>query len=228
MLVPVFGPDFVAMCRKHSDPDFQNLNVDRDIILKCEEEALAIQEQSRESSLANSPKQSSAFSELPIWPPPKSQRPKKFKGMDVESGYGTDTDRTEMYSSYPGSPMYGGWTPVNTPKIPIVDGPRVPQPAQGITSSPWIKASLRDSSKAKSSKRPGSHEDPAEGLSIDPCSESGPVPQKRRKVSRALASKVSPEIEAAYTLMHLHAADATLIKEEKEKEKEGRRRRASA
>ena len=186
---------------------------------------MAIQAQSREASLANGVKGSSAYSELPIWPSPKSLQSKHFKGVDVESGYGTDTDRTEMYSSYPGSPMCSGWTPVNTPRATAIDGSRFPRSPQAITSSAWIRVSPSNSSKAGSPKRPIAYdEDSSEDSLTYSCSKQNPVPPKRKKLCLSTAPKVTAEMEAAYTLMLLHAADADMIGEDNEI----RRRRASA
>lgn len=204
------------MCHKPDDPDFQNLSVDRNIIQQCKEVATALQAQSRESSTASSPRTPSAFASLPLWPPPRSLPPKPSNATDVESGYGTDTDRSDMYTPGPGSPTSIGFTPVNTPRTPEFGSYRLPSP-KNITSTPRVKLSPIRSPKTKSSKRPWTNckaqYEEASSYQSSPEVTSSP---KRRKVSPTSPSDGTMlEIGAAYALIQLKTGD-------------GRRRRASA
>ncbi len=211
------------MCHKRDDPDFQILSVDRNIIQGCKEDATALQAQSRDSSTASSPRTPSAFASLPLWPP-KSLRPKPRKAADVESGYGTDTDRSDIYPSSPGSPTSINFTPVNTPKTPLLESYRYPPPTN-ITSTPRVNVSPVRSPKSKPSKRARANDEARdEATASYQSSPETPAILKRRKVSPASTSNgMTPEIGAAYTLIQLNMADSTLTEK-----KDVRRRRASA
>ena len=214
VLVPVFGPDFVSMCQKCEDP---KLNVCRSIIQRCTQAATANQAQSRESSVAVSPRT------LTTWPP-KSLRPKSVKTLDAESGYGTDSDRSEKYPGSPDSPRSIEWTPVNTPRLTHLETYRfLQQPPRSVTSTPR-GVDFPSSSHTKrmtNAKRVISDSEEASeaGGSSDHSSVHTPVSAKRRKISPAM----TPEFGAAYTLMELNMADTTLGET-----KPLKRRRASA
>ncbi|KAK4695796.1 hypothetical protein P7C71_g2017, partial [Lecanoromycetidae sp. Uapishka_2] len=230
VLVPVFGPDFVAMCLKPDEPGFQNLSVGSSIIQRCTERATIMHAQSRESSLAVSPRTPTAFVDLPVWPP-KSLRPKPKKAMDEESGYGTDSERSENYRGSPDSCNTSGWTPVNSPSLKGMQHYRFPPrtnitstPRETVTSYPFLR-----NLKTKTKKRPlpqsedtSDDEGPPTYSSVYAPSTPEPVyapsTPKRRKVSGAM----TPEM-AARTLLMLNMADATLGER-----KVTKRRRASA
>lgn len=223
VLVPVFGPDFVSMCQKCGDPSYLRLNVDPSIIQRCTEALKANQVQSRETSVAVSPRTQSGHANLPVWPP-KSLQPRHAKAMDAESGYGTDTDRSEKYPSSPDSFRSIEWTPVNSPRLPYLETYRfLQQPPRNITSTPRGL----DSPKASHSKRMANtkrgiseiDEAADAGSSSDHSSMGTPASPKRRKRSAAM----TPETGAAYTLMELNMADATIGEK-----KPVKRRRASA
>lgn len=223
LLVPVFGPDFIAMCYQPDDLDFQNLSVDQEIIQRCQKGAAALQVQSRASSAASSPQTPTAYASLPLWPPAKSLRPKPSKATDVESGYGTDTDRSETYASSLGSSTNNNFTPVNTPKTSVFGGYQNTSTAN-VTSTPRAKISSVKSPKTKTSKRKRTKETPCdfEAASHQSSPESqGPL--KRRKIlPTGISNGMMPEIGAAYTLIQLNKADAILER------KLVRTRRASA
>ena len=218
VLVPVFGPDFVSMCKKCGDPEFLKLGVDPNIIARCTEAIKANQMQSRESSISVSPRTHSAYATS------KSLQPKHAKAMDVESGYGTDTDRSENYPGSPDSFRSIEWTPVNSPRLAHVEAyPFLQRPPRNFTSTPRGL----DSPKASHSKRMAntkrgiSEIDEASdvGSSSDYSSMDAPASPKRRKRS----GDMTPEVGAAYTLMELNMADTTLGER-----KPLKRRRASA
>lgn len=208
VLVPVFGPDFVSMCRKYDDPTYLRLRVDPNIIQRCKEAATASQAQSRESSVAISPRTSAApYAILPAGSP-KSLGLKSAKAVDAESGYGTDSDRSEKYLGSPDSPRSIEWTPVNSPMLETYRF--LQQPPRNVTSTPCgLDSPARSHSKrVTNTKREipdigdASEAESSSNLSgIDP-----PTPPKRRKVSGAM----TPEVGAAYTLVELNMADSTL------------------
>lgn len=223
VLVPVFGPDFVSMCQKCGDPSYLCLKVDASIIQRCTEAVKANQVQSRESSVAVSPRTHSAYANLPVWPP-KPLQPKHANAMDAESGYGTDTDRSEKYPGSPDSFRSIEWTPVNSPKLPYLETyPFLQQPPRNVTSTPRGLDSPKapHSKRMANTKRGISEIDEAAdvGSSSDHSKMDAPASPKRRK----RPGNMTPEIGAAYTLMELNMADATIGER-----KPLKRRRASA
>ena len=225
VLVPVFGPDFISMCSKNSDPSYLRLNVHPSIIQRCAEAATstANQAQSRESSVAVSPRTQTAYANSPVWPT-KSLRPKSTKVIDAESGYGTDSDRSDKYSSSPDSPRSIEWTPVNSPRSMCLQTYQyLQQPPRNITSTPrGLDSPAASHTKQMTNTKRGiseideasDTEGPSNHSSID-----APALPKRRKRSGVM----TPEIGAAYTLVELNMADATLGER-----KPLKRRRASA
>ena len=167
-----------------------------------------------------SPRTPCAFPALPSWPP-KPLLPKSFKAMDVESGYGTDSDRSDKYPGSPDSCSNSGWTPVNSPRLENFSFPRA-----NVTSTPRELSEghvgrVSGSNKKNGAKRPLLQIDGASNneSSSDQSSIADTVSPKRRKIT----GELTPEIGAACTLLQLNMADATL--------REGtgvRRRRASA
>ena len=227
VLVPVFGPDFVAMCQKWGDENYLNLGVDPSIIQQCAQQcmdtAIAYQAQSRESSVAVSPRTPATHLNL-LAGPPKSLRPKPTKAIDAESGYGTDSDRSEKYPGSPDSFRSIEWTPVNSPRSACLETYRfLQQPPRNVTSTPrgFDSPSTSHSKQLINSKRGLAEIDGVSDTesSSSPSSIDSPASPKRRKVSPAM----SPELGAAHTLMELTMADATLGEG-----KSLKRRRASA
>ncbi|KAL6715154.1 hypothetical protein ACLMJK_007418 [Lecanora helva] len=225
VLVPVFGPDFVTMCCKPGDADFENLSIDRDILRRCEEEARAVEARLKNSFLPSSAKPVSSYDQTSYSPLKKSIKSKQRRKVEVESGYGTDTDRSDLYSSYPSSPATSGWNPVNTPRVANLDTFRFPPPSRKITSSPWVKPVPQRSPKTLGSKRLASPDDTPEEEETpsNMSSERSLISPKRKKVSHTSAWAPTPEVEAARTLIQLSMADTALAA----RKPAARRRRAS-
>lgn len=208
VLVPVFGPDFASMCCKYGDPSYLQLGVDASIIQRCKEVATASQAQSRESSVAVSPCTSAApYANLPAGPP-KPLRLKSTKAVDAESGYGTDSDRSEKYLGSPDSPRSIEWTPVNSPMLETYRF--LQQPPRNVTSTPrGLDSPARSHGKRITNTKRGISEI-AETSEAESSSDlswiDAPASPKRRKVSAVM----TPEVGAAYTLVELNMADATL------------------
>lgn len=218
VLVPVFGPDFVSMCRNYADRSYLHLKVDRSIIERCTDAAKVNQAHSREASVAVSPRPPASFVSLSMCRASKSLR-SKLKAVDVESGYGTDSDRSEKYPGSPSSLGYNGWTPVNSPRLETYRF----LPPNSVTSTPRTSdppATLQSGTRS-CAKRVLSDIDRAseEESWSETSSAAAAALAKRRKISAV----ISPEIGAAYTLIQMNMADATLGER-----KEAKRRRASA
>ena len=193
------------------------LNVCRSIIHRCTESATANMVHSRESSVAISPRT------ITSWPL-QSLGPKSAKPLDAESGYGTDSGRSEKYVGSPDSPGSIEWTPVNTPRLTQLETYRfLQQPSRNITSTPRgfglpTSPHIKQTTQTKRVISDSEEASEAEGSSGQ-SSVNTPTSAKRRKVS----PPVTPEIAAAYTLMELNVGDAAIGEKQPLK-----RRRASA
>lgn len=157
--------------------------------------------------MASSPRTPYSLTSAPNWTP-KVLRPKLREIANSESGYGTDTERSPSYLS---SPVAGDirWTPVNSPRATNLDRFRLPSPPTS-TSSP-DKGTSPHTSSGKGNhhskrRRPDKCKDSEEGSSLGQSSNDVPEVPKRRKISATLTQ----EARAAYMLMQLHMADATL------------------
>ncbi|OCK76325.1 DNA-binding domain of Mlu1-box binding protein MBP1, partial [Lepidopterella palustris CBS 459.81] len=115
---PVFGKDFLFMCTPPSDPNFAKFKIDPEIILECTAESNRWRLESEErrtparqrSVTVGTLKSHFACAPWAI----KSVRQGKSKPVDVESGYGTDTDQSDKYMCSPQvSPMSRAWTSIN-------------------------------------------------------------------------------------------------------------------
>ena len=225
VLVPMFGRDFVSMCTEVGDDSHQQYSIDPTIIQKCVNGASTLCTQSRESSAAVSPQASATFAHLPVWPPKKTLNPKSAKMIDDESGYGTDSERSEWYPSSPGSGGNIEWTPVNSPVAKKLAHYRS-SARKDVTSSPRETGSLPLASldAAKKQRSPAKRvlnqfdayidEDCPSDLSVM----SGPPLPKRRKISAPMTAEM-----AAHTLLELRKVVMINVEEEPVK-----RRRASA
>ena len=223
VLVPVFGPDFISMCTRPEDSGFLNLCVGHSIIQHCTDRATIMHTQSRKSSRFASPQIPSAFVDLPVWPP-KPIRPKPEKALDEESGYGTDSDRSDNYPGSPYSTISSGWTPVNTPVLKALEQfsfPRAKVTSSAkfsVTSNPNLRHEKKQAKISTKRTLLEGNLDSEEGAAVNSSSACGSLTPKRRKISGAMTTEM-----AAGVLLELNVADATL-----NEHKMFRRRRASA
>ena len=227
-LTPVFGLDFSELCVVPDDPSFGRMVIDRNIIRQCTEVANELRALSRETSVAISPQTPLSTAGLSKWGS-KSLRPKLVKTADMESGYGTDTDRSDKYLQSPQISMKFEWTALNTPRSAVMEHRQIPcsrvtpSAASAPESSEDPQDGLETSSEGSGAAKRGLSEldeDYDGESSSTPSSEEVMSPPKRRKKSIALTK----EARAAYLLMQLHMADASL----KDDGPKGLRRRASS
>lgn len=227
-LTPVFGLEFFELCVVPDDPSFGRMVIDRNIIRRCTEAANEFRVLSREASLAISPHTPLLTAGLAKWSP-KSIRPKTVKTADMESGYGTDTDRSDKYLESPQIPTKFDWTALNTPRSVAIQQQHVPcsketpstasAPENGEDSQDRLETSSEGSGVAKRALSELDEDYDGESSSA-PSSEDLMSPPKRRKKSVT----VTKEARAAYLLMQLNMADASL----KDDGAKGLRRRASS
>ena len=212
-LTPVFGVDFPSLCVEPGDENFSRMVIDRSIVRKCTEEANEYRTFSGGSSSAGSPPTPSSATSL-LASTSRSLRPKPIKMIDSESGYGTDTERSDRYICSPQSSFR--WTALNTPKsasprsyqplltsetlssTPILDGNEAPPNSPESTGSECSERAKRNFSETD--------EDYDSIESPTPISQDALSHQKPKEKSLALPK----EARAAYLLMQLHMADATL------------------
>ena len=200
VLVPVFGPDFVSMCEVPEQGAWMHLSISRTIIQHCTEAATAYQSQSRESSMAISPRTTSAFT-TSIWPAKPTLRPKSRMIMDFESGYATDSER----SVYPDSPISSEWTPVNSPRqkeLPSINVTSTPRDHRagktlGHKKGGYPKRALFEDDVALEDKGSSTAQSPMTSLGSSSIT-------KRTKISE----EITPDIRARYSEVDIDAACA--------------------
>ena len=210
-LTPVFGLDFLSLCVKPGTEGFGHMVIDRSIVRKCTEEAKEYRTMSREGSRAGSPR-TPASSTHSRWSA-KSLRLKPKKTIDIESGYGTDTDRSDKYLHSPQSTFQ--WTALNTPRSVSSQQYTLPSPRELLTDAavPGGCDAPPNSPESSSSEdnyptKPALEDvdDSYHERSLSPRSSEEPLPAKRPR--KVVAS--TKETRAAYLLMQLHIADRTL------------------
>ena len=215
-LTPVFGVDFLSLCVPPEGPSFGRMLIDRDIVQGCTEQATGYRLLSRESSIASSP-QSPALSDRFRKPNSKSLRPKLLKSVQSESGYGTDSDRSDQYLDSPQTPPSAQWVALNTPRsvtahhcLPSPSSqPVSPYPSQAeLTYRSETSASSEDNRPAKRLRAKDDEDDEAYGedSSSTHSSVSAQMPLSRSKKPTAS----SKEARAAFMLMHMHVEDAKI------------------
>ena len=213
-LTPVFGLDFISLCVEPGTEGFGHMVIDQSIVRHCTEEASEYRAMSRESSLIGSPK--TPTSSIPSRWSSKPYRLKPAKPMDVESGYGTDTDRSDKCLHSP--PNMCQWTALNTPRSATIeqyklDFPQAPSTdaitAEGCDAPPNSpECSNSDGSGASESSSKQSDEEYCEKSLSPPLSEMEILPAKRKRKIKTSTK----EARAAYLLMSLHIADRSLKK----------------
>ncbi len=200
VLVPVFGPDFVSMCEVPEQGAWMHLSISRSIIQHCTEAATGYQSQSRESSLAISPRTTNAVT-TPIWPAKPTLRPKSRIIMDFESGYATDSER----SVYPDSPISSEWTPVNSPRQRelrpnnVTSTPREHRVGKTLRrrNRSYPKRALFEDDVEREDKESSSAQSPITSLEPSPAA-------KRTKISE----EITPDIKSRYSELDIDAACA--------------------
>lgn len=217
-LTPIFGIDFLGHCVVPEDPRFGRMVIDRNIVRHCTEAANELRVLSREASVLASPRtpaSSNSSNVFSRWTP-KSLRPKPIKTMDVESGYGTDTDQSDRYLCSPQTPLKYEWATTNTAPYAKAEQYHLPWPREllATTSIPRSSDDPSETQDASSSgdengraKRPLSElDEDYDGVSSSALSSEEVAQPRRRKKSVAMTR----EARAAYVLMQLSMADASL------------------
>lgn len=211
-LTPVFGLDFVSICVKPGEEGFGHMVIDQAIIRRCTDEAQGYRAASRESSQVGSPVTPGYGSSGMKWTP-RSLRPRPAGPFDSESGYYTDTDQSEKYLASPQSIF--SWTSVNTPRS-INDHSSQPSPQPLVKSgSPIRGCGAPPNSPDSSSGDDNNGRLQRSSKELDEDFDASRSPRSLRveleptRPSDTVAT-VSKDSRAAYLLMQLHFADASL------------------
>lgn len=209
-LTPLFGVDFLSLCVKPEDPKFALMVIDSKIVRDCTASARAFCALSRGASHGGTPSMKPASS-LKTWSP-KSPRVNLNSPADSESGYGTDTDRSDKYFSSPQTPRTTGWTALNTPVSSTRTNCGTPSPPKRCVSTSPVKyeESLKrlgcdDIRDGKRHCRGRDDDDDQESDSSQSSKGLRKGPKRRR-----VTTIQTKETHAAYMLMQLRLADPTL------------------
>ena len=214
-LTPVFGVDFVELCVEPEDPRFGRMVIDKNIVRYATAAADEHRVLSREASIMPSPRTPASAAVFPNWTP-KSLRPKPLKTPDAESGYGTDTDQSDKYHGSPQIPFKYEWPMGKFSQIASTERIRLLSP-KGLLSSTSVPRNFGDTSYLLDMSSSGDEdgrpkramsefdEDYDEESSSALSSEEMTRPRRRKK-----SSAMTEESRAAYVLMKLSMADASL------------------
>lgn len=214
-LTPVFGIDFLDLCVEPEDPRFGRMVIDRNIVRHCTEAATELRVLSREASMVASPRTPASFESFPRWTP-KSLRPKPITTAEVESGYGTDTDQSDRYLCSPQTPLACQWASTNPPQYARATRYRLPSPKEllATTSVPRSRDEPSGTQDTASSggedvrgKRVQSEPDEDYDEDSSSAQSSEELSRQRRRRKSAVMTR---EARAAYVLMQLSMADASL------------------
>ena len=202
--------------------------IDRDIVRRCTEEARGFRALSREVSTASGPRTPPSSSQGSRKTFPKALRPRPIKSLESESGYGTDTDRSDDYLYSPSASSGSAWTALNTPRSvgsQHYQSLTLDQLSSAYKSQQKTASGLQE---APSTKQPVSrkrlrsdNEDDEDGYEEDGSSSHSSLDTPMPDMTQKKSPGVSQETRAAFQLMQLSMDDAALDGDR------SRRRRAS-
>ena len=208
-LTPLFGVDFPSLCIKPEDPSFAHMVIDGKIVRDCTATALTFSALFKDASHAGTPSIKRASS-LKTWST-RSARANPNNPADSESGYGTDTDRSDRYFSSPQTPLTAGWTALNTPVSSTQTTCGTPSSQKECTGISHVKheepLKCLNCDEARDGKRhsKGNYDDSGQESCSSQSSGGVRNSPKRRRMSRTKTK----ESQAAYSLMQLRLGDAS-------------------
>ena len=196
-----------------------------DVVRRCTEDASGFRALSREGSMASNPQTPPSSSKGYQKVGPRALRPRVVQTLESESGYGTDTDRSDDYLYSPAASSGSGWTALNTPRSVASQHyqrltlDQLSSAYDGQQKSASRLCGPQNGSEGLSRKRARSDDDEEyeEGSSSDHSSLNTPMPD----MSEEKATDLWQERRAAYQLLQLRMDDAAIDGER------SRRRRAS-
>lgn len=209
-LTPLFGVKFLSLCLRPEDTNFGRMVIDSKIVRHCTINARAFCALYRGASHRDTPamKSSSSFG---TWST-KSPRADPGGPADSESGYGTDTDRSDRYISSSQTPLTSEWTALNTPTSSTRTNCVSSSLRRGRTSTSDVK--YEESPKSSNSddiqngKRHSRGKD--DDYDKESCSSRSSIELRKASKRRKTSTRETKESLAAYMLMRMQMADATL------------------
>lgn len=207
-LTPLFGVDFPSLCIKPEDPSFAHMIIDGKIVRDCTATSRTLCALFKGAPPAGSPSTKRASS-LKTWST-RSARAILSHPADSESGYGTDTDRSDRYLSSPQTPLSAGWTALNTPVSSTrttCNTPSSQRESTGVSHVKYekpLKSSGCDEARDGKRHSKGSYNDSDQESCSSQSSKGVRKGPKRRRMSRPKTK----ESQAAYSLMQLRLGDA--------------------
>ena len=217
-LTPLFGLEFLKKCIKPGEDGFGHMVIDANIIRRCTEEANEYRVMSRESSLIGCPSTPEPIpASMTKWTP-KLLRRRQARTVESESGYYTDTDQSDQYAASPQSSC--SWTAANTPRS--VDQHVVLTAMQEV--SPYKDlirgcGTLSTSPISDSVAYPKIASETSRITDKDDREDVSPRSSKKTLKSKCKTRQAisTNETRAAYLLMQLHFADASLKENSKKR-----------
>ncbi|KZF25189.1 hypothetical protein L228DRAFT_265664 [Xylona heveae TC161] len=213
-LTPVFGPDFLALCIHPDDPIFGRMVIDKSIIRKCTADAEELRVlgearlRARQARKEDETRFIVSVDDTSRWAP-RVLRPRLNKAIDVESGYGTDTDQSDRHLKSPKDlSTKFGWTVLNTAASSLKSQASICSASVWSPSSPSVSSDASSESKIDCSVQEEDRD--MDSLSDGHLSAPRSAPQLERRPSTLT---YSGETKAAYMLMQMYMADAALTSE---------------
>ena len=207
-LTPLFGVDFLSRCVKPEEPSFGRMVIDSKIVQQCTITARAFRALSSVASHASTPSIRSSNS-VGTWST-KSLRTDLGSPADNESAYETDTDRSDQFPRSPRTPPTTQWTALNTPVSSTRIKSGTSSARKGCTSKSIVRYEKSSSSdgvgNGKRDSRGGNDDSDQESSSSQSSIELQKGSERRR-----VSSIATQEARAAYMLMQMQMADATLV-----------------
>ena len=219
VLTPVFGLDFPAQCIPPESSGFESMHISPKIIRRCTEAVSGLLEPqpvSMSESRSATPSSSGGRSWTPVNAPCKARMT-----AGSESGYGTDTERSEISVCSPRKLATSKVRRSGTPHSVGMQRRYRQGCTKSVTSIPYIdKSESSDDCKKRKRNLPRGIHNGCDSPSTDSPKQCA-SPSKRRKASSAPAMTAE---NAAMVLLELGLRDATL----RGKDGKSKKRRASA
>jgi hypothetical protein len=121
-LTPVFGNDFPDSCLHPNEPGFAKFFIKTATVQYCTQETNRFREQGQSykvyGSIASSPVEVRKTHFSPPSLNVKTVKQRRARPADIESGYGTDTDRSDKYLCSPEVSPRTRFTPINRSQSP--------------------------------------------------------------------------------------------------------------
>ncbi|KAL9598120.1 MAG: hypothetical protein Q9179_004024 [Wetmoreana sp. 5 TL-2023] len=210
VLTPIFGLDFPAQCIPPGAPGFDSMRIAPKIIRGCIEAARDrndVRQRSQKTSRSETPTSAGVTS----WTPANVQ-PKSTSRLDSESGYGTDTERSDAYLYSPTEPSGHGFKSLTTPRSIGVQRKHKPIDSKCRMPSLYGYESETSDDCRKRKRSPSQYvSEDYDSSSTDSSEDSpAPAPAKRRKASNTptMATEgVQGQVDAVTGLLELKLWD---------------------